>query len=138
MYQADSGDITPFHVVMTNEKNHFMAAVDTNDQELINKAMGAYEDKTWELQRVAFDDKSKECGVFRVFNVPALGDCLFHAVWLHLYIHEHPFCPTTSSPPISAQTPNTPLVPQDCEALWKKINKEVSAINDSAVGHTHP
>ena len=112
MYKADSGNIPPFHVVMTNENNHFMAAVDTNDQELINKAMDAYEDKTWELQRVAFDDKSKECGVFRVFNVPALGDCLFHAVWLHLYIHEHPFCPTTSSPPISAQTPNTPLVPQ--------------------------
>ena len=91
MYEADSGDITPFHVVMTKEKNHFMAAVDTNDQELINKAMDAYEDKTWELQRVAFDDKSEECGVFRVFNVPALGDCLFHAVWLHLYIHSTRF-----------------------------------------------
>jgi hypothetical protein len=138
MYKAEFGDITPFHVVMTNQKNHFMAAVDTNDQDLINKAMGAYEAKTWELQRVVFDDKSKECGVLRVFNVPALGDCLFHVVWLHLYIHEHPYCPTTSSPPISLYIRNTPRVPQDVEALWKKISKEAKAINDSAVGHTHP
>ena len=138
MYKADSGNIPPFHVVMTNEKNHFMAAVDANDQELINKAMDAYEAKTWELQRVVFDDKSKECGIFRVFNVQALGDCLFHVVWLHLYIHEHPFCPTTSSPPISLYIRNTPRVPQDVEALWKKISKEAKAINDSAVGHTHP
>ena len=36
------------------------------------------------------------------------------------------------------QTRNTPRVPKDCDQFWKKISKEAKAINDSAVGHTHP
>lgn len=122
---------------MTNEKNHFMAAIPTTDKkyhQLLNKAREAYDTKFPEVRRLVFDASSKETEVLSVLNVPALGDCLFHALWLLLFSYNHPTLATkTKAFTLFDRKPH--YFPQECEQMWKKQKKETAMINDSSVGH---